>query len=556
MGKFLLLGLDGATFEMLDPMLETGRLPVLARLLHEGVRGVLESTIPPVTCPAWPTMYTGRNPGAHGFISFRMREQPRSPHRATKLTDVACPKIWTVLNGEGVRTGLFNVPATYPAEPVDGFMLSGFVTPPDARDVLQPARLREAFARDFPGYDPSTVSEGALFNRRSKRRELIERIGQTLQERQAALEWLLDREPVDFLWVVYEAIDRLSHYAYLYLDPGSVHYDTEEGREAREAVLRVLEIQDRAIARVLERMGSDPTVMVVSDHGFNWTPRLFDLYGWLAHRGLLLSSFSLKRKAKDAARKLVTRVFGRPTWVRLSSRKTRRLEKQGRETFRAATWDWQRTKAWPGDKVEYGLHIHSRSYHNQGIVPESERGPLQEAIRQGLTDVTDPETGERVFDIVAPRETLYQGPFLWRMPDVLLLPRRHIMHSGHGGRPLPAASERTGWLAPSPDLLSQNEHDRYGVFAGIGGSFGKGSVQGVRILDVMPTVLYAMGLPVPEDLEGRPVVEAMEEGYRASHGVEYREPAAGRVHKTGGHGSYSAEEEAEIVKRLEDLGYL
>ena len=555
MSKFLLLGLDGATFEMLDPMLATGRLPVLARLLGDGVRGVLESTIPPVTCPAWPTMYTGRNPGAHGFTSFRVRQQGSRTYRATKMTDVACPKIWTVLNGEGVRTGIFNVPATHPAEPVDGFMVSGFVTPAGGQEVLQPARFRGDFGRDFPGYDPNSVHEGALFNRRSKRRELIAQVGEALRARQAALEWMLDREPVDFLWVVYEAIDRLSHYGYAFLDPASVRYETEEGREVREAVLDVLAIQDQAIGRILERMGAETAVMVVSDHGFNWTPRLFDLYGWLVSQGLLVPSASLGRRAKGVARRLVTRVLGRSTWVRMQWWRSRRLEQGARETYRGATWDWQRTKAWPGTKMEYGLHIHAGALgdHQAEEGTEPARDALQQRLVRDLAEVTDPETGERVFDTVTPRESLCDGPFLWRMPDVLFLPRRHLMHSN---RPLAGASERTGWLAPAPDLVTENHHDRYGVFAGVGGPFGEGAVQGARILDVMPTLLYAMGLPVPKDLEGRPLTDAVEEGYRGAHGIEYRETAAGETTQPAAVDSYSAEEEAEIAKRLEDLGYM
>ena len=554
MGKFVLLGLDGATFEMLDPMLETGRLPTLSGLLRDGSRGVLASTVPPVTCPAWPTMYTGRNPGAHGFMSFRVLEPGSLRYRSEMLRGVSCGKLWEVLNGAGVRTGLFNVPATYPAEACDGFMVSGFVTPSGAPESVAPEGLREAFGAAFPGYDCNGPQEGPVFNHRSRRRGLIESLRQSLVGRLEALEWLLEREPVDFLWVVLETVDRVSHYAYALLAPDSELYDTEEGRETREWVLGLMEEQDRVIARILERMGPDTDVMVVSDHGFNWTPQLFDVRGWLIDNGYMAVSGKggVAGWVKGRLRGAVVGLLGRTAWNRLSRMRTRVTGTESHELL-SVSWDWSRSRVWHGPFMEYGVRLNTTERGVQGIVAPEACGALAEELVERLAGLENPATGERVFSQVARREALLSGPHVGRAPEVMFVPRRHVIHqtrASMGGR------ESGGWLVRASNLFSQNNHSSEGIFAAVGKAFRKGEVRGMRIVDVMPTVLHALGVALPADLEGRAVEEAFTEEHRRGHPLETAAAGAGAGAAPGPAAGYSAEDEAAISRRLEELGYL
>ena len=127
--KVILIGLDGATFRILRPLIDAGVMPNVARFIEGGASGPLMSTHPPVTCPAWPTMYTGVNPAKHGVFSFTCRDKNGgSPHTAS-LVDVKAPAVWELLGAAGHRVGVMNVPITFPAQPVNGFMLSGFPAP-------------------------------------------------------------------------------------------------------------------------------------------------------------------------------------------------------------------------------------------------------------------------------------------------------------------------------------------------------------------------------------------------------------------------------------------
>jgi len=123
--KLVLIGLDGAAFRVLQPLIAAGVMPTLARFLREGASGTLLSTHPPVTCPAWPTMFTGVNPGKHGVFSFTCRKGGEGKPHTASLLDVHAPTIWELLGNAGRRVGVMNVPITFPAQPVNGFMVSG-----------------------------------------------------------------------------------------------------------------------------------------------------------------------------------------------------------------------------------------------------------------------------------------------------------------------------------------------------------------------------------------------------------------------------------------------
>ena len=140
--RCILLGLDGATYDLLDPWMDAGLLPNLKDLLARGAKGVLRSTDPPTTPPAWTSVLTGVNPGKHGIFDFRdsFHRDPRRPLVSSR--SMKAPRIWQILNAAGLRTAIMNVPITFPPEPLDGFMISGMMTPNDEADYTYPSELK------------------------------------------------------------------------------------------------------------------------------------------------------------------------------------------------------------------------------------------------------------------------------------------------------------------------------------------------------------------------------------------------------------------------------
>ncbi|MCK4831862.1 MAG: alkaline phosphatase family protein, partial [Anaerolineales bacterium] len=137
--RILVLGVDGATFDLIEPWAAAGYLPNFARLMAGGVHGELESTLPPVTSPAWPSFMTGCNPGKHGVFDF-IRPQGDG-FGLVNSTSIRQPTIWQILSDAGLKVGVMNVPVTFPAQPVNGFMITGLLSPARGGDVCYPADL-------------------------------------------------------------------------------------------------------------------------------------------------------------------------------------------------------------------------------------------------------------------------------------------------------------------------------------------------------------------------------------------------------------------------------
>jgi len=352
----------------------------------------------------------------HGYTSFGALDPETLVRHPEQLSDVVLPKLWTILNRAGIRTGIFNVPSTHPAEPIDGFMLSGFPAPTRTESLLQPAPLQGAFRQAFSDYDCNGSVEVAGFNTRSRRSAIIRRLETFVRMRLRALEWLLDREPVDFLWVVFETFDRIAHCAYAFLSPASALYDTEEGRETRGRVLELLQLQDQAIGRILERMGPSPTVMVVSDHGFAWTPRLFDLRGWLIAQGLMVPQpgTHLWQRMKAFGRSKAKQWGLSRFWQAMALIRGGLATAVDHERWTGATWDWSRSSTWLAAATEYGVRINLCGRYPWGIVPPEKEDEIVHRVTSAMRGLCDPETGEPIFPIVERRDAVYEGPYTTR----------------------------------------------------------------------------------------------------------------------------------------------
>src|SRR6266849_2073855 len=150
--KVLVICLDGATFDLLRPWIEAGRLPTLKRFLAEGVSGDLQSVIPPITAPAWASFMTGKNPGKHGIYHF-VNRAPQGGHQAFfSATSRTGRTLWELLGEDGKQVVVLNVPTTYPPQPVNGVLIADFLTPPGKKDFTYPLSLLDEIEEKFGKY--------------------------------------------------------------------------------------------------------------------------------------------------------------------------------------------------------------------------------------------------------------------------------------------------------------------------------------------------------------------------------------------------------------------
>ena len=154
MKRTLLVGLDAACWEYLDPLLKSGRLPAIQKLIDTGYRGTLTSTMPPWTPTAWSSLVTAKNPGKHGIFDMFWRRPGSYDFALTNATIRRGTPFWAYLNDAGVRVGLVNVPFTHPPVAIDGFILCGFGTPESAGDLTWPPEALASIEAGYGKYRP------------------------------------------------------------------------------------------------------------------------------------------------------------------------------------------------------------------------------------------------------------------------------------------------------------------------------------------------------------------------------------------------------------------
>ncbi|MDR7485188.1 MAG: alkaline phosphatase family protein [Armatimonadota bacterium] len=279
-GRVFLLGLDGATFTLLRPWIDEGHLPTLARLLAEGAWGPLTSVIPPMTPVAWTSMVTGVRPGKHGIFGFLKTRPGRYEREPSSSLDRRRPAIWNLLDRAGRPSILVGVPYTYPPEPINGVVVSGFGTPSVDGEFVHPRSLREVILREFGPYPLEVRYRKDVLGR-------LEDAHRLTAHRHALVRFLMREFPWDFFMFVLMTTDRLQHLIWRHVDPSHPWYDSDEARRYAPGILDYYRRLDDMVADLLARLDAQTTFMLVSDHGFGPLERSVSLLRWLGQAGLL-----------------------------------------------------------------------------------------------------------------------------------------------------------------------------------------------------------------------------------------------------------------------------
>jgi predicted AlkP superfamily phosphohydrolase/phosphomutase len=564
--KVLVVGLDGGSWNSIEPLARAGRLPNLARLMG-GVRGPLASTIPPVTPPAWTSFMTGKNPGKHGLYHFVEPEPGSYGMRFTNARSRKARTLWSLLNEAGRRTGVVNVPMTFPPEPVDGFMVSGMDTPSEASDFIYPSRLVPEI-RKHVGPVKLDLRYLGFMHDDARRLQTLRELHDVDEQRLRMILHLLDREPVETFMVVYGSPDTSQHYFWHYVDRSHFRYDLVGAGTFGTAIEDVYVRLDRHIGALMERVADDGLTMIVSDHGFGPTSsKIIYLNRFLAELGLL----AYRRDGRAEARRLLSSVVrGMDRVVRgaLTSGQKRTLAgmfpklrvgwEQSRTDF--DTIDWSKTKAYCSEVLTSpaSVWINVKGRQPQGIVdPGGEYREVVEYITERLLGLKDPATGGPLVQRVVKKEEAYHGPYLDMAPDLLL-----AWWEGEGFMAKPSRPEDRGKpvIAEAPAAFGDRaewsgEHRFEGVLAVRGAGIRPGeTVTGARIIDMAPTILHFLGQSVPDDMDGRVLTEIFDEEFLRRRPVS-RGAAAGSA-ESDEPDTYSDEEAEMIKKRLQDLGYV
>jgi len=486
--KILIIGLDGATWELLSPWIEEGILPTIRHLIREGVGLTLLSTIPPYTPQAWTSLITGVNPGKHGILGFAIPKGNLLQKKLLNSTDIKSPILWDILNENGVSTGLINIPMTYPPRPVDGFMVTGMMTPSLESNFTYPPRLKDVLLNSIPNY----VIDVPVGDRDRKSLSIIARIEKALEERAKVCFFLLKKFPVEFFFVVFETPDRLQHLFWKYLDCNSPLFSTKKGASIREKVKKIFKKLDQIIEELIEKWGQDALVILLSDHGFGPYEGIFYINNWLAEQGFLKKKNSMKSDIMaNALKYLKLKKFAKY----ILPRKTLRdLKASTLESI-----DWTSSIAWSAPPPMQGIYIKKTIDSKNEIIAE---------IVSRLKEIKSSYSSDVLFKKIWRKEELYNGPYTHMAPD-LILPGLDV---GLDFSEALITRESIIWDFKNP----RGNHRREGILI----MYGKG-VKTLGFLphlkadikDVMPTLLYYLGLHIPSHLEGSVLKNILTENF-------------------------------------------
>jgi predicted AlkP superfamily phosphohydrolase/phosphomutase len=552
--KVLIIGLDGVPLSLIQNWADAGKLPNLRRLMMEGVSGHLRSTVPPTSGPSWSSFQTGKNPGQTNIYDFLYRRKGTYIFAPVNTAQRDGQTIWSLVNQAGYTAGVLNMPMTYPVEQVDGFMISGFLTPYTAPDFIHPPELLAELEREvghYRIYPTDTFSEGRL-------ESFLDASYRLLEMRTRAALYLMDKHPTDLMAMVYFDTDRILHQLWHFLDPHHPWRQDEEDRS--DVVAAYFQRLDESIGRLLEKVDDDTLVIILSDHGMGSAYNFVVLNNWLLDVGLL----QLKRNPLTRLRKLL---FDGGFTLRNVHKVINRLGLAKHAEYKAGYFadhlikmvflsfldvDWSKSLAYSFGRHLGAIYVNLKGREPQGIV---EPGQEYEQVREQIIDLTpkfvDPASGRPLIGRVARREELYTGPHLDKAPDLTLFP-----------------AEETDIFFGLSDFGSNNiigtvyrysgMHRDHGLLIMHGKDMESGArIEGAVISDIAPTILYAMGIEVPRDMDGQ-VLKAAFRNYDPGRLV-FAEPSdngrsAGR--KQDVDTSYTKEDEREIVERLRKLGYL
>jgi len=531
--RALIIGLDGATFDVLEPMMEQGRMPRLASIIRNGASGVLYSTQPPITPAAWTTFMTGKGPGRHGIVDFERYDVRTGRLSFNSTIEIREKTIWEILSEKAFRVGSINLPMTYPPKKVNGFMISGFDAPSLDADFTYPPGLKDELLREFPDYSHAKNWQRRIFGGDRVFAENLDYIKHSFDQGVALAEFCGQRFGWDVMMVLFKLVDNLQHKTWRYLENnGSLR--------RQQMVADCYNKLDETIGR-LEEFGRrhEALVVIMSDHGHG------SLDG-KAQPNLLLRNWGYLKLRSGLTR---AKTRGAYLWRRLSSRRNGPGGNGNNRLEAELAIDWSRTQACVIHAGMCGfLYVNLKGRQPTGIVDPGDYERLRSEIRDRLLSVIYKDQQgrtQRVFTEVHKPEELYDCPRQeqeW-LPDLLLVPAPGlaVVRKIRGSRPVRAVAAHR----------QEGTHRIEGILVASGSTVRAGARVGGNIVDVTPTLLSVLGLRVPVDMEGKVLTDLFD----PKPTVEFEPPQVYRFEEPTEE-AYTEEEKRALTERLADLGYL
>ncbi|EMR73628.1 hypothetical protein MCGE09_00468 [Thaumarchaeota archaeon SCGC AB-539-E09] len=506
--KVLVIGLDGVTFDLILDWINENKLPFLNKLLKNGVHAELKSTIPMFTPTAWTSFSTGMNPGGHGITGFFKRKENSYDVTLSNMikNQDQGKKIWNILSENEKKVIVMNIPLTYPPEKVNGFMISGMMTPTNSNNFTFPSSLKYEILNNINNYriNPLNVYE------EGKEIDFISELSQLVEIRTKTALYLMNQIDWDFFMVVFNETDYIQHAFWKYIDMNHPQHDQEKSNKYVKELLSFYQRIDNKINEIVNCSGENTTIVIMSDHGFGSLYKFIHVNNWLLKMGLI----KLKRNVITQTKYLLHRLQITPNNIykillklNFGNIRLKMGKKKGRKMLEHfflsfSDVDWKRTKAYSLGAMGQ-IFINVKGREPLGIVNKNEEyEELRNFIIHKLSNLSDPDTYMPVVEKIYKKEEIYSGSYYEKMPDIVFIP----CHGYIGFEEFEFSSNS---VFSSPKGIS-GTHRPNGILimSGTNVKNGKKLSNSIKIEDVAPTILKLFNISIPDKMDGAVILEA------------------------------------------------
>lgn len=458
--RVLVIGLDAAPPELLFNLF-IDDLPNLKKLLQHGIHARLKSSHPPITIPAWLVMVTSKSMGKLGLYGFRHRK-PGTYNDIWLANSYSVKEktVWDILGDYEKKVIVVGVPPGYPPRPVNGYLISCFMTPSTKKDYTYPRELRREIENLVGEYMIDVEF------RTEEKGEMLKQLHDMTKKRFRVIRYLMKEKTWDFLMLVEIGVDRVQHAFWKFFDEH--HHLYQPGNKYENAIKEYYQLIDNEIGKLLKLIDKDTIVIVVSDHGAKRMKGAFCINEWLVKKGYLV----LKKNPEKVI------------------------------SLGEAEVDWNKTKAWGWGGYHARIFFNVKSREPQGTIDPEEYEKIRDRLINDLKNIRGPKGEEWNTEVYTPEEiypdgigdypdlTVYFDDLFWRSAGTIGYDSPYLPENDKG-----------------PD---DAVHSHHGVFILFNPKEKQGKrIADINLLDVTPTILKIMGIPVPPDMEGKAVKEAL-----------------------------------------------
>jgi len=521
--RIIVIGLDSADPDLMELWLKEGRLPFMHSLLQAGVWARLLSTRGLFPDSPWSSFNTGVSPAKHGWYDYLQLK--RGTTEIFRENARACRYLpfWWLLRDAGKKVAVFDVPKTYPIAGIDGIQVVpwGEHYPLTKQSSLPPAVVEELNTRFGKYRHPWEVTNPRRIVQEVR---LYNTMMADIDKKLAASEFLLAQDEWDLFISVFAESHYAGHQFFHHFEPSHWAHDEKRGRRLGHTLPSIYTELDSALAALLKGISEDATIFIISVHGIepNYSanhlmPTILEKLGFLVpattanggsgFTGVMDWTRALRGLLPSAVRTFINdHVVPQAFHDRMHAHQF------------ANSIDWSRTHAFflPSDHFTGFISVNLQGREPWGMVrPGTDYEEVCAQLCYELKRLVNPATGRPAVHDVVPITRVYTGENLGSLPDVVVrwakdAPIKQLRHP------------HFGLIADESFALRRSQHAEEGFMIAVGKHINSAAVlTGASTLDLAPTILYLMGQTVPTDMDGKVLLDLIDQDFKTKNEVRY-----------------------------------